>query len=173
MVAPRQLDDSRPTSLTRSLSASLKSAAGCRQDKGCSGIRGVATGLRAIRRRGGGLSGERDHFVIVATKAERFRAEVERSGPKQRKRPRRPKQAAQSKRRVGDGAAAPARTSHNYAARAEKKSAYDIEFAAPHQRPSRKSTRKSHNRIKTDSALRITTMNQAASPEARARRGGR
>lgn len=113
--------------------------------------------------------------MIVATKAERFRAESERSGPKQRKRPRRPKPAAQSKRRVGDGAVAggPARTSHNYAARAEKTSAYDIEFAAPHQRPSRKSTRKSHNRIKTDSALRITTMNQAASPEARARRGGR
>ncbi|HXI56800.1 MAG TPA: hypothetical protein VNO55_12115 [Polyangia bacterium] len=128
---------------------------------------------RTIRESGGGLSREQDHFVAVATKAERFRAELERSGPKRTKRPKRSTQAAQRKRRVGDGAAPSASTSHNYAPRAEKTSAYDIEFAAPHQRPSRKSTRKSHNHIKTDSTLRIANMNQVASPEARARRGGR
>lgn len=77
----------------------------------------------------------------------------------------------QTKRRAGKGAASPGGPSHNYAPRAEKTSAYDIEFAAPDQRPSRKSTRKSHNHIKTDSPLRIATMNQVASPEARARRG--
>jgi hypothetical protein len=103
----------------------------------------------------------------VATKAERFRAETERSGPK------RPKKVVQPKRRAVSDATSSPGPSHNYAPRAEKGSAYDMEFAAPHKRPSRKSTRKSHNHTKTDSSLRITTMNKVASPEARAKRGKR
>jgi hypothetical protein len=67
------------------------------------------------------------------------------------------------------------RATHNEAARAGKNSAYELEgptLAA--SRPSRKSTRRSPTHIKTDSALRITTMNRNASPQARSqRRGGK
>jgi len=47
-----------------------------------------------------------------------------------------------------------------------RKASYELERSAA--RPSRKSTRKALNRIKNDSALRITQMNRASSPPARA-----
>jgi hypothetical protein len=85
----------------------------------------------------------------MATRAERFRAETERKAQagKKRKRPKGPKG------RRHDGLAHPA--SHNDAAVRGKNRAYAIETSRT-ARPSRKSTRKSKNRQKNDSGLRIT-----------------
>jgi hypothetical protein len=60
------------------------------------------------------------------------------------------------------------RLTHNDAHRVDAKATYAIEeHSGP---PSRKSTRGSSNRAKTDSALRITARVRNASPEARAKR---
>lgn len=60
-------------------------------------------------------------------------------------------------------------TSHNEAPRAAKNSTYELEPGRS-PRPSRKSTRRSPAHVKTDSALRLTTMNRNTSPKARAGR---
>jgi hypothetical protein len=86
----------------------------------------------------------------VPTKAERFKSELIRSGPKK---PPKPPKHKRDIRRLPNPA------SHNEGTRAQKKSAYALEFAAT-ARPSRKSTRKSSNRQKTDNALRIKQMNR-------------
>ena len=79
----------------------------------------------------------------MATKAEWFRYQAERSGPK------RPKQAAQ---RAGPSEPKP----HNLSPKAERKALYALEDVAPGKRPSRKSTRKASNRQKTDAKFRLT-----------------
>jgi hypothetical protein len=61
------------------------------------------------------------------------------------------------------------RYGHNDARRAERGSTYAIEPG----KPSRKSTRKSSNRAKPDSALRLTARERTTSPEMRAARGRR
>jgi hypothetical protein len=96
----------------------------------------------------------------VATKAERFKAAAERSGAKRTKKP---LKHERDKQRVPNPA------SHNESQRAARNSSYEMEFAAT-PRPSRKSTRKSSNRQKTDSALRTTAMSQLVAPSRRASR---
>jgi hypothetical protein len=99
----------------------------------------------------------------MATKAERFKAEAMRSG---QKKPARPPKHKRDIHRM------PNPTAHNESSRAKKRSGYALEFAQT-VRPSRKSSRKSNNRQKTDSVLRTTAMNRNASPEVRAARRGR
>lgn len=90
----------------------------------------------------------------MATKSEEFRAAAER---------------AASVRKTAKPVVAPSpRLTHNEAHRAEKHSTYAIERVGAHG--SRKSTRGSANRAKTDSALRITARVRNASPQARATR---
>jgi hypothetical protein len=105
-------------------------------------------------------------FSLMATKAERFRAEAQRAAQKV-KRPKIP-----SGRRGPAKDDVPNPTSHNESARARKNATYELEVSST-ARPSRKSTRLSPTHIKTDSVLRITAMNRNATPKARAgRRGG-
>ncbi len=92
----------------------------------------------------------------MATKAQRFRSEAERSGNKQPK-----------TKKTYERSHEP-RLSHNDARRVDPRSSYALEETRG--RASRKSTRGSSNRIKTDSALRITARVRNASPEARAQR---
>jgi hypothetical protein len=89
----------------------------------------------------------------MATKSQQFRAEQER--------------ARQHHQALGEHHHDP-RLTHNDAHRVDSKATYAIE---EHRgRASRKSTRDSSNRAKTDSALRITARVRNASPEARATR---
>ena len=76
----------------------------------------------------------------MATKAEWFRYNAERSGPKK----------APVKRKASPGPKA-----HNLATR-DRKALYAFEDFAPGARPSRKSTRKASNRQKTDAKFRLT-----------------
>jgi len=77
----------------------------------------------------------------MATKAELFRYQLERSGPKKAKAVRRiPREGIPS--------------SHNESERAGKHATYALEDS-PGARPSRMSTRKSSNRVKTDAQFRI------------------
>jgi len=106
----------------------------------------------------------------MATKAERFKAELQRQAHAQH--PARAGHEPAGKRakrrgRVKDRLPNP--TSHNEAPTAGKNSAYELEPSST-PRPPRKSTRRSPTHLKTDSALRITVMNRNASPKTRARR---
>jgi hypothetical protein len=101
----------------------------------------------------------------MATKADTYRAEVQREA-----------QASKPKRRRSRGPVAerdrpkeryPNPTSHNEAPRAAKNSVYELEPGQT-KRPSRKSTRRSPTHVKTDSALRITAVTRNTSPKARA-----
>jgi hypothetical protein len=109
---------------------------------------------------------------MMATKAERFKVEMER--------------AAQRRKAAGGGAKGKTRAkaanrrsrrqdltathaTRNDARARGKKSSYALEVVGS-TRPSRKSTRKSRNRQKTDSVLRNTEMKRNASPKARAAR---
>jgi len=104
------------------------------------------------------------------TRAERFQVQQQRAA-----------QAAKSKqpKRVSAGKRARARgrrkdripnpASHNEAARAARNSSYEHEVSAT-SRPSRKSSRKSLTRTKTDSAMRLRAMNRNASPKQRSAR---
>lgn len=106
------------------------------------------------------------------TRAERFQVQQQRAA-----------QAAKSKhaKRVSAGKRARARgrrkdripnqASHNEGARAARNSPYEHEVSAT-SRPSRKSSRKSPTRIKTDSAMRLRAMNRNASPTQRSARSG-
>jgi hypothetical protein len=89
----------------------------------------------------------------MSTKAQDFRYAAERTNPKK------PKQAKRTP-------PAEPRLTHNDAHRADHKATYAIETTGKHH--SRKSTRKSSNRSKPDSAMRITARIENSSPEARA-----
>jgi hypothetical protein len=91
----------------------------------------------------------------MATKAQQFRAEVERSHPNKKK----AKRAMPVREE---------RLTHNEAHRLDKKKSYALE--ATGARASRKSTRGGDNRAKPDSAMRITVRVRNSSPEARAAR---
>ena len=107
------------------------------------------------------------------TRAERFQLNQQRAAqaakakhPGHTSAGRRARDRGRSKDRIPNPA------SHNEAVRAGRKSTYEHEVSAT-SRPSRKSSRKSPGRIKTDSALRLTAMNRNASPKQRsARRTG-
>jgi len=99
----------------------------------------------------------------MATKTERFKALDERAHHNRPPQPPKPTKPKRDKYRL------PNPTAHNEAARAEKNGRYSLEVSTT-VRPSRKSTRKSENRQKTDSQLRITNMNMNSSPGERASR---
>ena len=75
----------------------------------------------------------------MATKAEWFRYNQQRSGPKL------PKKAKKE----------PPHKPHNVSQKASKKALYALEDAPPGTRPSRKSSRKASNRQKTDAQFRM------------------
>ncbi len=75
----------------------------------------------------------------MATKAEWFRYNEQRSGPKL---PKQTKKVAPDK-------------PHNMSERASRKALYALEDSAPGKRPSRKSSRKASNRQKTDAQFRM------------------
>jgi hypothetical protein len=104
------------------------------------------------------------------TKAERFQIAQQRAAQA--------RHASERKRAPGKQRARPAAprkpsvpnpASHNEHARAARYGLYEHEISAT-TRPSRKSSRKSPARIKTDSPLRLTAMNRNASPKYRSRR---
>ncbi len=106
----------------------------------------------------------------MATKTERFKAEMQREA--QAKKPhgkghdtagKRAKERGRTKDRL------PNPTSHNEAPSAGKNSTYELEFSQT-ARPSRKSTRGSAGHLKTDTALRMVAMNRNVSPKVRAQR---
>jgi len=95
----------------------------------------------------------------MATKAEWFRYQAERSGPKRAK-------------QVTKKAGPLVPKSHNEAVRADRKALYALEDVARGKRPSRKSTRKASNRQKTDVAFRMKSRNAEGAPKTRAARVG-
>jgi hypothetical protein len=90
----------------------------------------------------------------MATRSQEFRAEAQRTG--------------HAKKRSAPVPPDEARLTHNEAHRLDRKSTHALEEGGA--RPSRKSTRGSANRSKSDSAQRITARVRNASPEARATR---
>ena len=104
------------------------------------------------------------------TKAERFQVAQQRaahvrhaSEPGHASAGKRARERGRSKDRI------PNQTSHNEHGRAARYGTYEYEISAT-ARPSRKSSRKSPGRIKTDGPLRLTTMNRNASPKQRSTR---
>lgn len=91
----------------------------------------------------------------MATKAETFRSETQRTGRAAKVAPR---------KKTGGRAELP----HNTAARARKNSAYEFEVSVG--AASRKSTRRSPTHQKTDSALRLATVRKNSTPASRAAR---
>ena len=106
----------------------------------------------------------------MATKAERARAQAERSGrktPRQPKRQRGRRRAAAADRIVGElrpDAVVP----HNLNDRAAKRGGDALEISAG--RPSRKSTRRSSGRIKRTTNQQRQAIRETTSPHARADR---
>lgn len=108
----------------------------------------------------------------MATKAERFRAELERSGPKKAPRPKHPRRSPPADtslpgvgadaRRAGAGSSA----ARSASTRAGNKASVALEDSAG--TPSRKSTRRGANRVKAASNLTRRTKREARSPESRA-----
>jgi hypothetical protein len=96
----------------------------------------------------------------MSTKAERFRYQAERSGPKRPKAPPRPKRTAATTS-TGAEAASP----RNASKHAGRKAAYKLETSAT--KPSRKSTRRAANRIKTDSQMRVKSRLAEGNPPKR------
>ena len=94
----------------------------------------------------------------MATKAEWFRYETERSGRKRAK-------AAERTRGRGDGTGE--QSPHNVSARAAKNASYAFEAVAS-GRPSRKSSRKAANRQKNDVQFRMKRATDEVRPEVRA-----
>ncbi len=111
----------------------------------------------------------------MATKAEAFRSEAERSGPKKAKKPKKPRRdtpvdtakpgVSATARKAGGGSTA----DRNRSEKAAGKASVALEDSA-RERPSRKSTRKSANRSKPDSNLARRATRKTTSPKARARR---
>jgi len=89
----------------------------------------------------------------MATKAEWFRYNTERAGPKK------PKQVKKAQ---------PGPKPHNLAEK-DQKALYAFEDHAPGTRPSRKSTRKASNRQKTDAKFRLTRAKSEVVPRKPAR----
>jgi len=106
----------------------------------------------------------------MATRAERFKAESERSKPKRPKAtPRKPgarraPTAREAERELGSSEPAP----HNFHASERSPKTYAYEVSA--KRPSRKSTRISEDHVKTGVELQRRQMNRTTSPSARAKR---
>src|SRR4029079_1438214 len=103
-------------------------------------------------------SGIGPRLQLLATKAERFKVEQQRAAHARRaqKSDHTPAgKRARGRGRRKDGIPNPA--SHNEAARAARGSLYEHEVSAT-TRPSRRSSRKSAGRTKTDATLRIATM---------------
>jgi len=110
----------------------------------------------------------------MATKAQLFRYRAERSGPKRPKQPPRPRRdrpvdtalpgVSATDRKVGAGSTA----QRNRSAAAAKNAAYVLEDSVTH--PSRKSTRRSRNRQKSDHSLKRRQTNVTTSASQRARR---
>ena len=103
----------------------------------------------------------------MATKAERFRSEAQRTG-RDRAKVHKPGRAPNQRARGGR----PDKV-HNLATVRGTHSSYELEPGDGVKGASRKSTRKSNNRQKTDSGLRLAQMNRTTQPEARARRSKR
>lgn len=111
----------------------------------------------------------------MATKAQRFRSETERSGPKKARRASKARRdepvdtarpgVSATARKVGAGSTA----ARNVSKRAAKKATSALEDSAG-ARPSRKSTRKSKNRAKQASNLARRATRETTAPKARARR---
>jgi hypothetical protein len=95
----------------------------------------------------------------MATRAEWFRYNTERAGPKKAKQVKKAK---------------PGPKPHNLAT-TDRKALYAFEDFAPGARPSRKSTRKASNRQKTDAKFRLTRAKTEAVPRkpARSRAGAK
>src|SRR5262249_19818269 len=111
----------------------------------------------------------RQSVLLMATRAERFRAESERSKPKRPKttpRPsgRRAPTAREAERELGSSEPAP----HNFHASERNPKTYAYEVSA--KRPSRKSTRISEDHVKTGVELQHRQLNRTTSPSARAKR---
>lgn len=109
----------------------------------------------------------------MATKAERFRAQIERSGAKRPATPTRarrdqivdtaqPGVSATARKAGGDSTAA-----RNRSKSAARKAGYVLEDSA-NDIPSRKSTRKGANRLKPDANLHRQQTRKSRSPAARA-----
>ena len=111
----------------------------------------------------------------MPTKAEKFRAEQERSKPKKEKQPARPRRdepvdTAEPATSASDRKAGADDTAdRNRSARAGRKAAAALEQSAS-GRPSRKSTRAGKNRVKPDSNLARRQSRKTHSPEAQAER---
>jgi hypothetical protein len=103
----------------------------------------------------------------MSTKAERFRYQTERSGPKRPKTPPRPKRNAPVDTSETGVSATDRRaaTPRNPSEHAGKKAAYALEASAT--KPSRKSTRRAANRMKTDSKMRVKSLIAEGKPRAR------
>ena len=104
----------------------------------------------------------------MSTKAERFRYEIERSGPKKPKSPPRPRRdapvdTAQPGVSATQRRAAPRKESPRVA----KKAGYAFELTAG--KPTRKSTRKSANRQRNDSQMRVKQRTTEGQPPVSAR----
>jgi hypothetical protein len=109
----------------------------------------------------------------MSTKAEEFRYWSERSGPKKPRQPARPRRDTPvdtAKPRVS-ASARKAAAPRNESLRAGKKAVYTLE--ATDGRPSRKSTRKSANRQKTDTAMRAKLRTAEVRADSRFSRPGR
>jgi hypothetical protein len=89
----------------------------------------------------------------MATKAEWFRYNAERAGPKK------PRQVRKAR---------PGPKPHNLATK-DRKALYAFEDFAPGTRPSRKSSRKASNRQKTDAKFRLTRARSESVPRRPAR----
>jgi hypothetical protein len=89
----------------------------------------------------------------VATRAERARSEMERSGPK-----RAPKPKKRTPRRPGP---------HNQASRVAKKATYQEEDRPATTQPSRKSSRRGVNRVKVATNLKLRQTNRIHAPKSR------
>lgn len=99
----------------------------------------------------------------MATRAELFRYAQERSGPKKP-----PKAIEKPRRRVGPEDGGTDRVARNESLHAGKRAVFALEDSSG--KPSRKSTRKSSNRQKTDVQMRVKRRTQEVRPEARALR---
>ena len=90
----------------------------------------------------------------MATRAERARSEMERSGPKRAPKPKK----RTTPRRPGP---------HNQASRVAKKAAYQEEDRPSTTQPSRKSSRRGANRAKVASNLKLRQTNRMHAPKSR------
>jgi hypothetical protein len=106
----------------------------------------------------------------MATRAERFRASEERSGPKRPPKP--PAKPRSYKADTSKPAVSAADRRHGGKSAARnrslgKKAAFELEDSAAPKRPSRKSTRKSKNRQKAGTQLKARVELAVSSPERR------